>query len=151
MNSFPKKRNVLEAKEKKMASQQELLELQQKLMTASRDLNEVQLKININERNKKRAELTNAELSELAPETSVYKSTGEHFRLRSICFPSCWKSAQRPSLSVGRMFLSAPLGDIKDEITKYIAQCDDNLSNLDVSKTGFVCTIPRSPHLFSFL
>jgi chaperonin cofactor prefoldin len=56
--------------------EQELMELQQKLMMVSRDLNEVQVKINLNQRNKRRAELTQAELQGLAPDAKTYKSTG---------------------------------------------------------------------------
>jgi chaperonin cofactor prefoldin len=58
--------------------EQELMELQQKLMMVSRELNEVQVKINLNQRNKRRAELTSAELQGLAPDAKTYKSTGPH-------------------------------------------------------------------------
>jgi prefoldin subunit 1 len=84
----------------------ELVELQEKFTRVARDFNEVNLKLEINHRNKKRSELTLAELTALPPTTPMYKT-------------------------VGRMFLRTPISSINAEITGYMKQCEENISNLE--------------------
>ncbi len=57
----------------------ELLDLQEKFARTSRDFNEVNVKLSINARNKRRSELTLAELEPLGTGVKTYRTVGNLF------------------------------------------------------------------------
>ncbi|KAG0366090.1 Prefoldin [Gamsiella multidivaricata] len=81
-------------------------DLQTKLQEATRMVASVQAQIQTRDREKRLSELTNKELSALAPDTITYKS-------------------------VGKMFIQEPLTDLTKELSERASEMEKDMAALD--------------------
>ncbi|KAI8384316.1 Prefoldin [Radiomyces spectabilis] len=85
------------------------VELQAKYVASSQQVNVVKSQIQTTQRERKMAELTRRELDTLGNDTKAYKP-------------------------VGKMFLQAPLGEMKKHYVDVVAQSDEKIQQLEKSQ-----------------